>query len=298
MYILFLGAFYVIIVHIKGGDMMEDDLGVMKNKTAADYWEEADFTDNLIFRMVMEKESLVKELLEILLNMSISFIQVRQHEKSFEADIRARGIRLDVYIKDSNGTVYDIEMQTGVYKAEYFGKRTRYYQSVIDYELLKKNKPYTDLSHTIIIFICTFDPFGKNLGKYTFKNICKENKDVYLGDESEKIFFNAKGMQDNLTNEQKAFLNFVAGKGATDRFTKNLEAQVKYVKSDSKKKVEYMTWKQELIEQKNEGILEANKNMVVKLLKRGKMTLQEIAEDCAMSVEQIREIAKANKIAI
>ena len=59
-----------------------------------------------------------------------------------------------------------------------------------------------------------------------------------------------------------------------------------------------MTWKQELIEQKNEGILEANKNMVVKLLKRGKMTLQEIAEDCAMSVEQIREIAKANKIAI
>ena len=38
--------------------------------------------------------------------------------------------------------------------------------------------------------------------------------------------------------------------------------------------------------------------MVVKLLKRGKMTLQEIAEDCAMSVEQIREIAKANKIAI
>ena len=167
-----------------------------------------------------------------------------------------------------------------------------------DYELLKKNKPYTDLSHTIIIFICTFDPFGKNLGKYTFKNICQENKDVYLRDEAEKIFFNAKGMQDNLTNEQKAFLNFVAGKGATDKFTKNLEAQVKYIKSDSKKKVEYMTWKQELIEQKNEGILEANKNMVVKLLKRGKMTLQEIAEDCAMSVEQIREIAKANKIAI
>ena len=74
MYILFLEAFYVIIVHIKGGDMMEDDLGVMKNKTAADYWEEADFTDNLIFRMVMENESLVKELLEILLNISISFI--------------------------------------------------------------------------------------------------------------------------------------------------------------------------------------------------------------------------------
>ena len=42
---LFFTAFYVIIYTPKVGDMMNGSLEVTKSKTAADYWEEADFTE-------------------------------------------------------------------------------------------------------------------------------------------------------------------------------------------------------------------------------------------------------------
>lgn len=294
--------------------MVSDSRVTRDYKTAELYWEEAGFTDNLIFRMVMEKESLVKKLLEVLLDITIAFLEVREHERSFEEGNRSKGIRLDIYVRDSNGVIYDIEMQTGVYRAEYFGKRTRYYQSILDYELLKKNEPYTNLKRTIIIFICTFDPFDRGLGRYTFRSTCQEDKSLNLRDESDKIFFNASGSRTNLTDQQRAFLDYVAGKGATDDFTKEIEAEVEYVKSDSRKKVDYMTWAQEMLDYKyfarmegreegrmeglEEGRKEANNDTAVRMLKRGKMSVQEIAEDCGISEEQVRKIAQENEISI
>lgn len=104
-----------------------------------------------------------------------------------------------------------------------------------------------------LIFICTFDPFKAGLSKYTFRNICEEDSGVQLGDETEKIFFNATGNHEGLTEAQKQFLNYVAGKGAGDDFTRQLDERVREIKMDQKKKVDYMTWKQEIIEQREDA---------------------------------------------
>lgn len=220
-------------------------------KTPEQMWEEAGYSDNFIFRMTMDKEDLCKSLLECLLNIEVSSLEIRQHEKSFETGKKSKGIRLDLYIRDKAGITYDVEIQTGLYKN--FGKRTRYYQSVLDYELLHKGQSYSTLGRTIIIFICTFDPFKAGLSKYTFRNTCEEDSGVQLGDETEKIFFNATGNHEGLTDAQKQFLNYVAGKGAGDDFTRQLDERVKEIKMDQKKKVDYMTWKQEIIEQREEA---------------------------------------------
>ena len=52
-------------------------------------------------------------------------------------------------------------------------KRGRYYQGLIDMDLLEKGNVYSELNKSIIIFICTFDYYKMGLYKYTFNNICR-----------------------------------------------------------------------------------------------------------------------------
>lgn len=80
-------------------------------------------------------------------------------EKSMVYHPEYKGVRLDVYAKDENNTRYNIEMQ--VAKKPALGRRTRYYQSQMDMELLLSGQEYKELPNSYVIFICDFDPFGK-----------------------------------------------------------------------------------------------------------------------------------------
>lgn len=64
------------------------------------------------------------------------------------------------------------------------GKRSRYYHSQIDMELLLSGMPYELLSDVYVIFICDFDPFGRNMYRYTFDARCKEDTGLSLKDGS------------------------------------------------------------------------------------------------------------------
>ena len=66
------------------------------------------------------------------------------------------------------------------------GKRTRYYHSQIDMELLQSGASYSELPDTYVIFICDFDPFGKEKYCYTFDNKCEEVKDLQEEDSINK----------------------------------------------------------------------------------------------------------------
>lgn len=74
-----------------------------------------------------------------------------------------------------------------------------------------------------MIFICTFDVFKKGRHIYTFENRCREDGSILLGDETTKVFLNAKGTIDDVSRELKAFLDYVAGKESNDAYVKQLE---------------------------------------------------------------------------
>ena len=86
-------------------------------------------------------------------------------------------------MEDNEGRVYDIEMQCSNSPRNDLAKRSRFYQSLIDGELLDKGKPYEELNPSYVIFICTFDPFHRGLPIYTFTHCCKEDNRVQLKDE-------------------------------------------------------------------------------------------------------------------
>lgn len=164
-----------------------------------------------------------------------------EEQKGINIARDSKSVRLDVYVADEKGTVFNIEMQ--VINNKNLAKRTRFYQSMIDLNSLEKGKNYTELPQSLVIFICRFDPFGKGLCKYTFVNTCKEDSTLTLGDGTAKLFFNSKGKMPDTESKSdlETLLNFIENGTTEDAFTKRLKEEVETVKQNKKWRVEYMT---------------------------------------------------------
>ena len=130
-------------------------------------WEELSISNDFMFGKIMQNPELCKELLQrILPDLKIDHIEYPELQKSIKPDVDARSVRLDVYVQDNKDIVYDIEMQVSDTKE--LPKRSRYYQSVIDLQLIDKGQHYKKLNRSYIIFICPFDAYGKGSHIYTF----------------------------------------------------------------------------------------------------------------------------------
>ena len=138
--------------------------------------EELTFTDDFMFGHVMQNAEICKGFLERMLEIKIERIEYPELQKSISPHYQSKGIRLDVYVQDSN-RVFDIEIQNSL--DENLPKRTRYYQSMMDIDLLLKGKNYTELKESFVIFICKDDFFGISRKKKWHKIIIKN--DFFMG---------------------------------------------------------------------------------------------------------------------
>lgn len=207
----------------------------------------------------MCEEENCKGFLEMTLGFPIEQVEVSK-EKSIVYHPEYKGIRLDVYAKDENNTHYNVEMQ--VLKRAALGKRSRYYHSQIDMELLLKGKEYQDLPDTYVIFICDFDPFGKKRYCYTFMNCCLEDKELKLRDGSNSIFLSTKGENETeVSQELMNFLKFVSAdlkesiSDFQDPYVKQLQEAISRIKSNREMEERYMILRELLKDEYSEGML-------------------------------------------
>jgi len=199
--------------------------------------EELTFTDDFMFGHIMQNKEICTELLECLLNIKIDHVEYPELQKSLSAFYETKGVRLDVYVKDSD-RVFDIEIQNN--PELNLAKRTRYYQSMLDIDNLLKGEDYDTLKESYIIFICTFDPFGKNLSTYTFRNLCIEKANLELDDKTTKIIFNAEAFEKEKDVAISAFLRYISKRIPTDSFTEKLDSLVEKSKDNQKLRSEYL----------------------------------------------------------
>ena len=163
-------------------------------------YKELCFTDNFMFcKVVANNPELCRHMLELILGKAIRRVNIKAEEKVIDITPEAKSIRMDVYLDDDENTVYDLEMQTSAKKN--LPKRLRYYQGVIDLNLIEKGDDYDQLPETVIVFICTFDYFGKGLPFYVFENRCEAMPELLLGDETKRIFVNPFGNRGNLSDD-------------------------------------------------------------------------------------------------
>ena len=167
-----------------------------------------DFTNDLIFRWVMEREENCLAILRVILpELKITAVKRRENEHpvNYLAFDDERGVRFDAIIEDDRERFYDVEMQ--VANQPGLGKRVRYYQAQIDQETLKKGEDYDDLRESYVIFFCAFDPCGQDRRLYQFHYYEDVDRQLRLPTNSHVILINALGTKGQITPALAAVLD-------------------------------------------------------------------------------------------
>lgn len=212
--------------------------------------------------------------LEMILGFPIARVEISK-EKSVVYHPEYKRVHLDIYAQDEEQTCYNVEMQTA--SRPHLGKRSRYYHSQMDMDLLLSGRDYEDLSPAYVIFICDFDPFGDKKYKYTFCNICEEESAVDLGDERYTIFLSTRGENPQEVSESLVnFLKFVKAdlkeskEESEDPFVRQLQKTIEKIKVNREMGERFMVFQEMLSEERavgrNEGKQEMQKETIVRLL--------------------------------
>ena len=285
-------------------------------------FEDLKISNDFMFKEVMKSnKGLCKRLVGSIMQQDIEDIVYIDTEKTLQPYYDSRGIRLDVILADKNHTRYNLEMQARnvISKAgvALLPKRTRYYQSVIDMDMLKKGENFDQLNPLVLIFICTFDFYKEGRYVYTFKSRCLENLELELANDVTVKLVNAKGKQGQVNDLLKNFLEYVMTNKPVDDFTKDVERQVWAVKNDKKAREEYMVLQAKIREHEivayeageaqghaaglaeglAEGEAKKSRETAIKMLKKQK-PLSEIKEFTDMSEEEIVRLANENGLEV
>ena len=205
-----------------------------------------------------------KHLLEMLLKVKIEQMEMH-NEEVIELDRDSKGIRLDVFVKDTK-KMYDVELQMTDTKE--LPERARYYQGIMDLDTLKAGQKYKDLRDSHVIFICLEDVFHNGLPVSTFENICVEDGRTKLNDRANKHFFLAplcaKLIEDD---EVRSFFDFLISNRAGNGFTSDLKDYVTDAKHNMQWRFQFMTWERQRAydydDGKAAGILEGEQKKAV-----------------------------------
>lgn len=261
---------------------------------------------DFIFKKVMSRKRICIHLLEELLQIKIADISYFEAEKSLEPDYASRGIRLDIIAADDKNTHYNLEMQVNNIKNPdtknyVLPKRTRYYQAMLDTDMLQKGQDYDELSPTYIIFFCLFDFFEDSQRIYTFKRRCLENMEIELADEAAIMFLNTLGTKGDVSPDIQSLFDYINNNTVTSNFTREVANTITEIKNDKKVRDSYMTYEMRMKDIREESLAEGEAKGRVegkaeeklatakRLLSMG-LSVQDVAKGTSLSVEQVEKI--------
>lgn len=136
-------------------------------------------TNDFLFKKVMQNKRICKHLIEEILHIQIETLTFIELEKTIDIYHNSHGIRLDVTAHDEHHTRYNIEMQASDVINENTGlsvlpKRTRYYQAMLDMDLLKKVSPTTGSIQRILFLSVTLTCLARSCIRIPFKSNVKK----------------------------------------------------------------------------------------------------------------------------
>ena len=253
-------------------------------------FEELDLKNAFLFAAALEDPETCRIVLELIFGRPFPRIKVHtEHTLLYRSDFRS--LRLDVYASDEVQVGYNLEMQNA--RVGSLPKRSRFHQAEMDLTSLKQGEYFSDLKPGFVIFICTFDPFGQGLYRYTFEERCLE-QDFPLGDETCKIFLNTKGKnQKEVPEELVRFLHYVENstdaciKDAGDERLEYLHEKISALKKSRRWEGRYMTLGEYIQDSVNEEVQEILQEKMQELTEKltEEMTLR-ITEEITQKVTE------------
>lgn len=194
----------------------------------------------------------------------------------------ARSICLDAYGSDNSGKKYDLEIQRADHGAE--PHRARYHSSVMDIENLDAGQEFKELPDTYTIFITEKDFYGKGEPVYLIQNMNMTTGEPF-DDGTYILYVNGEYRGDSEIGKLMHDFNCT---DADDMNFDLMAERTRYLKENPKGVREMCKAMEDM---RNETEYRKAVDIALRLLKRGKSTLEEIAEDTGLSLEKIRELA-------
>ena len=167
-------------------------------------------------------------------------------------------------------------------------KRARYHSSMLDSNMLAHGEKWADIRESYVIFITENDVLGLNKPIYHIDRYISECDYLPFNDGEHIIYVNG-AMKGSDTALAKLMSDFFCTE-AKDMNYKALSEKVRYFK-ESEKGVERMF--DSLEDMRNEAVSEATIEYAKKMIARGKLTLEEIAEDLGLPLDKVKELAES-----
>ena len=251
-------------------------------------------TDDFLFDVATVDLETCKIIIELSLGIRLKKIAWKEGQKVIHNLPGKRGIRMDFYVEDIEGRVFDVEMQK---KNEgNIPKRTRYYQALIDAPMLKSGeRGFDNLKAAYIIVICSFDLFGYGKYKYSFDNRCEEIPELTLGDECRKIILNTKGKNDKEVDRSLIdFLHYVENSSEEsvpsdcDERLRNLHKKVSEIKTNEQMGVSYMKMEERDRLIREEGEIKAVVSIVRRIIDKGE-EIEKVVKELGISGDYVEK---------
>ena len=200
---------------------------------------------------------------------------------------------LDIYAVGSDGTKYDIEVQRKDEEAS--PERAFYNLAMLKTDMLEKKRPYSDLRRAIVIFITEHDVIGDNLPLYTAEFRVNETGKP-LGVDALILYVNNE-IQDPTTELGRLMHDFSCA-DADKMYSKLLAERTREFKNTEEgRSIMSTVWQEALDENAQlvtkQATQQANEATAVRMIKAGKLAMEEIANYSALSLAAVQKLAKA-----
>ncbi|MCI8786360.1 MAG: hypothetical protein HFI84_06860 [Eubacterium sp.] len=199
-------------------------------------------------------------------------------------NLQGRSAILDVHAIDSTNKEFDVEIQRKDAGAGV--KRARHNSSLLDAHILKSGEDTEDIPDSYVIFITENDVMKGSQPIYPVERYVTigENK-VLFGDGSHILYVNG---QYRGNDEIGKLMHDFSCTNPNDMNFEALAEKARYYKQDEKGVAVMCKIMEDM---RNEAALDNAKETAERLIKKGKMTLEDIAE-CVplLSLDELREI--------
>ena len=224
------------------------------------------------------------ECIELMLRIIIGKKDLKVVKSQTEYPIKSlqgRGVRFDVFARDSEGREYDIEIQRSDHGAE--PRRARYNSALMDANALDSGDDFGNLRDTYVIFITENDIMGDGQEVYVYDRTEKTSGRI-LGDGTHIIYVNGA------TRSETAIGKLVHDLQCRDAAEMHFEVLKKRVSQfkNSEEGRRVMCKAMEKI--KTEGKRETMFATAKRLLANGKLMLKEIAECTGLTLAQVKKL--------
>lgn len=245
--------------------------------------------DDFMSKCLEDAPECIELMLRIILSKKDLKVVTSQTEYPIKS-LQGRGVRFDVFARDSDGKEYDIEIQRSKYGAE--PKRARYNSALMDANALKSGEDVVKLRDTYVIFITEKDVMGGGCEVYEIDRTIRQMKGKKFGDGTHIIYVNGATrsateigrLVHDLRCRDAAKMHFEVLRKRVSQFKNSEEGR--YYMCEAFERLEARGVRKGKAEGRRENMIET----AMRMLKDGVLALKDIARYSGLSLAQVRKL--------